>query len=108
MYGVIQGDIHSNHGWGDCYQFERQPNPPKEAWCTALWRGFVSNYELRSNGELYLVSYTYPFTKLEDEHFEEQVKGDFWLVMKPDFYSKRVYIPFADSKIVMDEEHWDS
>jgi hypothetical protein len=106
LYRVICGDILSNHGWGDPYPFQRQPNPPKVPMCSALWRGFVSTYELRSDGDLYLVSYTYPFSKQQEEHFEEQLKGEFWLVMKPHFEAERVYIPFVRSTIVSDERQW--
>ena len=106
VYGVICGDIHSNHGWGAPYQFGRQPNPPKNAMCSALWRGFVSTYELRRDRKLYLVSYSYPFSRQEEERFEEQLSGNFWLVMKPHFEAERVYVPFVDSEIVGDEDEW--
>lgn len=106
VYGVIRGDIFSNYGWGDPYPFQRKPTPPQNAMCSALWRGFVSTYELRPDGGLYLVSYTYPFSKQPEEHFEEQLEGDFWLVMKPHFEAERVYIPFIRSTIVSDEGQW--
>ena len=77
LYGVIRGDILSNHGWGEPYPFNRQPNPPKSPMCSALWRGFVSTYVLKSDGRLYLVSYTYTFSKQPEEVFEEQLEGDF-------------------------------
>lgn len=106
LYRVICGDIVSNYGWGEPYPFQRQPNPPKVPMCSSLWRGFVSTYELRSDGGLYLVSYTYPFSKLQEEHFEEQLNGNFWLVMKPHFEAERVYIPFVRSTIVSDVGQW--
>ncbi len=106
LYGVICGDIDSNHGWGDDYPFKHQPNPPKIERCTALWSGFRSIYELRANGRLYLVSYTYPFSEQESSRFEEQLEGDFWLVMKSKFHGDRTYIPFVNDEIIIDKKRW--
>ncbi|MEB3210627.1 MAG: TetR-like C-terminal domain-containing protein [Leptolyngbyaceae bacterium] len=66
----------------------------------------MSTYVLKSDGRLYLVSYTYTFSKQPEEVFEEQLEGDFWLVMKPHFEAARIYIPFIRSGIVTAVEQW--
>lgn len=106
LYRVIQGDIQSNYGWGETYQYKRPPNPPDEPRCSMLWNGFIAIYELRKDGKLYLVSYRYPFSKKDEEIFEELLEGDFWLVMRPNFNAERVYVPFVNSTIITDRNKW--
>jgi len=73
---------------------------------TSLWKGYISLFELRKDEGLYLVGYEYPSTDIQSESFEERLTGDFWLVMKPDFYSPRVFVPFVDSLLVSDTSQW--
>ena len=107
LYGVVRGDVHSNNGWGEPYEFKWKPKPLKRYQCSSLWRGFISVYELRGDGSIYLVSYKYPYSEQNAEHFEEKLEGDFWLLMKPSFSAPRIYVPFVDSKIITDEDKWE-
>lgn len=107
LYRVIRGDIHSNYGWGEPYLYIHQPNPPEKPMSSALHRGYISTYELRPDGSVYLVSYEYPHTRQDSECFEEKLEGDFWLVMKADFNAERIYIPFVDSVIITDRRQWE-
>jgi hypothetical protein len=131
LYGVITGDIQSNHGWGMNYPFKHKPRPPKSGGTSANWRRYVASYRLTSEGHLKLVSYHYPasakpmheevneqlrgdtWITIQKEAFgpgaeevNEQLVGDFWIVMKEKFFGPRVYIPFRNGVIVKDRGQW--
>lgn len=109
LYGVVRGDIRTNSGWGQRYEFTKPPTPTKDVpRCSALWRGYTATFRLDSEGELELVSYRYPrsLTKTETEPVNEKLSGDFWLVLKHNFFGPRTYVPFKDGKIVEDESEW--
>src|SRR5262245_29500787 len=92
LYGVVRGDIHANSGWGQRYEFLKVPQPPKDVpRCSALWRGYTATFRLDPDGEVELVSYRYPLslTKAETEPVNEKLTGDFWLVLKQDFFGPR-------------------
>jgi len=109
LYGIIQGDVRSNHGWGERYRFAKPPDPPKDRrTCTALWRGYVATFRLDAHGELELVSYRYPLasSKSTTQAVHEKLSGDFWLVLKRNFFGPRTYVPFKDGKIIEDASTW--
>jgi len=109
LYGVIRGNIRANSGWGQRYEFTRPPTPPKDVpRCSALWRGYTATFRLDSEGELSLVSYSYPRSKkkAEIESVNEKLSGDFWLVFKHSFFGPRTYVPFKDGRIVEDDTEW--
>lgn len=107
LYGVIVGDTSSNHGWGEKYQFAHKATPNKGTLSTSLYRGYVSNYEITENGQLFLNSFEYPFEKSRPpDTVREQLVGDFWLVLKQNFFGGRTYIPFLKSHVVTDKSMW--
>lgn len=109
LYGVVRGDIHANSGWGQRYEFAKPPTPPTDVpRCSALWRGYTATFRLDSEGELELLSYRYPRTlaKVETDPVNEKLSGDFWLVLKHNFFGPRTYVPFKEGKIVEDESEW--
>lgn len=127
LYDIITGDIHSKSGWGVPYPFKHQPRQTESAGCSANRRGYVSSFQLTKDGQLKLVSYRYdafavkvrdtvtalpivPSQKTtsdpEIEYVEEQLVGDFWMVMKNVFFVPRTYIPFRAGVIVKDREQW--
>ena len=106
-YAIVHGDIDSNHGWGERYEFIRRPKGVEQGEvCSALWRGYVATFVLKETGALYLIRYDYPFSKNESEEFEERIEGDFWLVLKEQFFGARTYLPFVDSIVDADEKNW--
>jgi hypothetical protein len=110
LYGVVRGDVGAaTNGWGDGDAFTTQPTPPANAvLCTALWRGYVATFLLQEDGRLKLVAFEYMLGLREWQRQEvgEQIEGDFWLVMKPEFFGQRTYVPFSDGVIVEDQEEW--
>lgn len=105
LYSVITGNIQSNYGWGIKYPIQHPPSPPPIPSSTANWRGYIASYRLSRDGRLALVSYYYPAIA-DTEGIDEQLVGDYWLVMKEDFFGPRVYIPFQNGVIVKDREQW--
>lgn len=61
LYGVVRGDITTNHGWGEPYAFQRPPGPadPRTT-CSALWRGHVATFRVDADARVTLVRYAYP------------------------------------------------
>lgn len=107
LYEVVTGDIHTNHGWGNPYPYQNQPSIPKDnKVCSALWRGFVAEFTLASDGSLTLDAYRFPLAPNKPRQVvNERLFGDFWLVMKSDFAGNRVYVPFR-AGIVVAEHDW--
>jgi hypothetical protein len=57
---------------------------------------------------LELLQYRYPLSlsKAQTQAVNETLTGDFWLVMKHNFFGPRTYVPFRDGRIVEDELEW--
>ena len=109
LHGIIRGNIHSNNGWGEPYRFTNPADPPKDVpRCSALWRGYVATFRLATDGQLELLEYSYPLSlsKARKQAVKETLTGDFWLVMKHNFFGPRTYVPFRDGRIVEDQSEW--
>lgn len=93
---------------------ERQPYPfiakgddAKMTYCTALWRGYVSTYELDAEGGLTLVELSYPFTPdATPQTVHERLEGDFWLDLREGFFGPGVQVPFKAGRVVSDRQQW--
>jgi hypothetical protein len=107
-YRVIRGDIHARHGWGEPYPFATPPAPPDKSRCSALWRGYVATFRLHPDGSLELVGYEYMRSvgKWEPHPVGERLAGDFWLVLKRNFFGPRTYLPFRAGLVVEDGTEW--
>jgi hypothetical protein len=128
VYAVIRGDFRASQaGWGDGFAYTSQPiRQDDAAICSALWHGFVSEFLLEESGQLWLVAFHHSVTNGHDppdtgdadanrmlsflswrkQQVNEGLTGDFWLVVKPDFYGERTYIPFRDGCIVEERSEW--
>ncbi len=110
LYGVIRGDFRASRGgWGDGEVFTTQPSRPANvARCSALWRGYVATFVLEEDGRLRLVKFEYMLglRKWQKQETDELLEGDFWIVMKPEFFGARTYIPFRKGVIVEDQKEW--
>jgi len=108
LYGIIRGDVTTNHGWGDRYTFETNPTfPDDNKTCSALWRGYIAEFTLAANGTITLDAYRFPFAPNKPRQtVNEQLNGDFWLVMKSTFEGNRVYIPFRSGVVNSSQAEW--
>jgi hypothetical protein len=109
VYGIVSGDIRTNHGWGEPYVFPTLPTPPVDAErCSALWRGYIANFRLYPDGRLQLIGYDYPFSqgKGHRKNVGAWLTGDFWMVLKRSFYGPRTYVPFREGVVVEDTAAW--
>lgn len=106
-YGVAVGNVQSNNGWGIPYPFKNVPSPSEER-VSFLWRGYISVYQLNSDGQLILEKYEYPNLggKREPDLVNEILDGDFYLIMKTEFRGVRTYIPFRGGRIVPNPDEW--
>jgi hypothetical protein len=91
LYGVIRGDFRASRGdWGDADAFTAKPSrPANAARCSALWRGYVATFLLQEDGRLRLVVFDYllGLGKWQKQEVDEFLAGDFWMVMKPEFFA---------------------
>jgi hypothetical protein len=112
LFGVVRGDIETNHGWGDRIIFQTRPRDPEPRYtCSSLWRGNIATYRLGPNGRLTLISYEYPYhydlpESDRIDEVQEQLTGDYWLVFKERFFGPRVYVPARDGRVVTDRNEW--
>ena len=106
LYAVIFGPVEENCGWGrGFYECKIEPDPNR-IFTTASLNGYICRYHLNYDGKLILASYVYPFSEIKATLVNETLKGDFYMVMKQDFSSPRLYVPFADGKIVEEKSKW--
>ncbi|AZZ90665.1 hypothetical protein EUZ85_08010 [Hahella sp. KA22] len=107
VYGIATGDITQNYGWGEKYEFKTNPNPTKGVMCSSLLRGYVSHYKLLNNGTLILECFEYPLDKNQKPDIvNEELEGNFWVVMKERFRGERTYVPFRSGKVVSNKSEW--
>lgn len=108
LYAIVQGDVSLNHGWGVRFTFEAKPIFPEDCGISSgLWHGYISEFSIDRNGRLTLDSFLFPTAPGKPRQLVgEKVEGDFWLVMKSDFFGDRVYIPFKDGGVIADESKW--
>lgn len=108
LYGVSVGDIDKPQEAKN-YPFESTADESKITPCTALWRGYVSAYRLRSNGTLVLEHLEYPFTfGSAPDQVDEILRGDFWLELRSWFMGDSMRVPFRDGKVDADKRNWRS
>jgi len=104
LRAIIRGNPDS--GNEERLRFNRKPKQVR-AMCSALLRGYIGSFLLSKDGRLTLIRYEYPFCEqTEDESFEEEINGDFWMAMKARKTRERVFVPFRSSKIVADKTSW--
>jgi len=122
LYALIRGiDPTINYGWGDeiikhasvSAILASHPNQ----YFTALHRGHIGSYRLQSDKRLLLEKiscYTgitidqddEPKIQFQDYLVNEIIAGDFWLVMKSQFFGRRTYIPATDGKVIINKKLW--
>ena len=110
LYGVIRGDPRkSDHGWGDGDAVATKPtHPPNVSICSALWRGCIAYFVLQEDGRLRLSRYEHLLKndQWHKQEVDEMLVGDFWLVMKKEFFGTRTYVPFQAGVVVEDQGQW--
>ena len=116
LYGIVRGDITTNHGWGEPYVFRCPPGRADSgSVCSALWRGHIAKFRIDADGRVMLVGYAYPtFEVIENDlrrtdrtaAVGELQTGDLWLVLKRRFFGPRVYVPARDGRLLIDRAAW--
>lgn len=106
LYGVCIGDIDEPRKSSN-YVFVSSADETKMTECTALWRGYLSAYRLKSNGTLVLERMEYPFSDgVVADEINEILLGDFWLDLRVWFMGDAVRIPFRDGLVSLDRSTW--
>ena len=122
LYGIIRGNPTDNHGWGDKFSYPTEPSPPVGMTpCSMMWRGYIATHRLAADGTFHIVRFRF-LTEIQVDHdndddgevvvqyetqsVNEQIDGDFWLVLKPRFSAPRTYLPFRDGIVVEDRCDW--
>jgi hypothetical protein len=110
LYHVVRGDIHrkDSGGWGDgCAYRARAVVPEDVNRSTGLWRGYVATFVLERDGRLRLRSFKFRIARTSrSQRVNEFIEGDFWMVLKRQFFAERTYVPFRDGIIVEDRSQW--
>ena len=107
LYRVSRGHPTKIFSFDRDYRFRVRPKPRSMG--THCYRGYVSEYELRSNRELRLCAYTYPEIlrrTCERTVVNEPLTGDFWLTLRSGFAAPPLYVPAISGRICADETQW--
>lgn len=90
------------------YQLKSRPNPEKIQVMSACWDGYAGQYQLSAEGRLILTKFYYflPDGLGESDAFLEELHGDFYLEFRTHFEGEQLYVPFADGKVIDDQEQW--
>lgn len=90
------------------YPFTQTSDSSKHVSSSACWRGCISVYELTPAGELHRVKFVYPDdgTPSAPDDTHERLTGDFWLELRKGFEDEKLYVPFRDGNIVLDNRQW--
>jgi len=108
LYALLIGDVRAEESTIS-YSFTQQPDESKINVLSACWSGYTSTYKLTKNKELALIGFKYPaFTpeNIEPDKTYELLTGDFWLMMRPNFFEDSIYIPFKNGKLITDQSEW--
>ena len=124
LYGLIRSSPTESNRWsgvlGEVFDYPRLPRDQKDGYSTACYRGYVASHRLNPDGTLTLVGYEYthlePTTidgkesvsiQTEEDAVNESVTGDFWMILRPHFYSDpSTFVPFRDGHIIEDRSQW--
>ena len=123
LYGLIRGEPSADRSWsgvlGEVFDFPTPPSP-RGGYNTACYRGYIASFVLNPDGTLTLVHYEYLTHKpavvdgkdsvhldIERDSVGKTISGDFWMVMRPHFYSDpTTFVPFRDGHVVEDQSEW--
>jgi hypothetical protein len=124
LYGLIRCQPTESHRWsgvlGRVFDYPRPPRQQTNGYSTACYRGYVARHELNFDGTLMLTCYEYTTMvpaivagkqsvaiDVEEDLVNQIICGDFWMIMRPDFYSDpTTFVPFHDGHIVEDRQLW--
>jgi hypothetical protein len=108
LYAIIRGDIDS--GSSERYEFLSQPKfETSMEQTTNLIPGYVAAFRLEPDGRILLEEFRFPdssFRLWRRQYVGERLTGDFWLVLKPNFYGQRVCVRFRDGRVVEEKRSW--
>lgn len=113
IYGIIRGTpTEENYGWGDPDAEGHRPkvyqadpgNPPSRM--SSNWKGYIEVFRLGPDGRMTLIGFHYDDPEISPLIVNEQLEGDFYLVLKADFEGPRLYVPFRDGLLVLDRSAW--
>lgn len=116
LYGLFRGDPDSR----EPFVFPTPPTPNSDVVFTALYRGYVAEFVLDSDGHLTVVAFRYlrelefdeAGNALPDQEFwrteptSDRIDGDFWLEFRPDFMGDQTFAPFRNGRLVCDRSEW--
>lgn len=107
LYYIWQGHP-LDEGEKHFYQLKSRPNPEKIQVMSACWDGYAGQYQLSAEGRLILTKFYYflPDGLGESDAFLEELYGDFYLEFRTHFEGEQLYVPFADGKVIDDQEQW--
>lgn len=107
LYYIWQGHP-SEEGEKHFYPLKSKPDPEKVEVMSACWDGYAGNYQLSAEGRLILTRFHYFLPKGlgESDALLEELQGDFYLEFRTHFEGDQLYVPFADGKVIIDQEQW--
>lgn len=124
LYGLIRSTPTESKCWSgvldELFDYPRPPREQKDGYCTACYRGYIASHRLNPDGTLTLIGYEYMHPEhaiidgkesasiqVEEDAVNESVTGDFWMILRPHFYSDpSTFVPFRDGHIIEDRSQW--
>ena len=104
LYYIVTGRSYSSSN--PEYKHKVQPKESKVSPNSANWKGYIPTYVLDSNGHVFLKDYGRATPEEYSGKYIEKLEGDFFLVMREEFFGETIAIPFIDGVIVDEEEKW--
>ena len=107
LYGISLSKPNDYKNWV-CYPIKSKADPKKLSVFTACWKGYIGVYELNESGKLTLTQFEYPSfeEKIESDLVYEILKGDFWLEFRTGFFGDKLFVPFIDGELEVDNKKW--
>jgi hypothetical protein len=102
------GDLHLFHIHG--YEIKTEIKKTEKAFISSLRRGYIGTFQLNEDGSLCLTNISL-FTgrrssEFQDSEVSEVITGNFHLDFREQFFGKRLFVPFEDGKIILDQSRW--
>jgi hypothetical protein len=106
LAGVIRGvPSKENYGWGSrepITYFVPEKRPPRSS---GNWKGYIATFRLAAAGSLWLAFVDYDNDNSRVQ-VNEQVHGEFFIVLQPSFDGPRLYVRFVNGTLQTDPATW--
>lgn len=102
VFGVVRNVLTRGAEWVPAYHSD--PGKPPSL-TSANWKGFTALYRLTREKRLLLEWFEYDHPDWSPRYVNETLEGSFFLVLVPDFFGVRLYVPFREG-VLCEPSEW--